>query len=342
MKTFNVLRYVLAIFLPVIVFINLGSVGFLVSVILILYANNVIDDIVFYHGSKYVDVSVSDIGLPSPVEGLVTLVERRVPLFNHLLKTDILTKEDIVNKGISLGSGEYNHVAIFLNKLNKHLVASIGELKSIRKYSFQSGNIEMVEEGELLANNKGCYLRNTFIDLEYYNGVHVVVTMDKYISKAVRPLDTEMVEMLICRGSQCDIYAPSEMFPFVKCYDTVDVLQPIFHEWETKVYDGVSIRNNVEWCIEKSGFTFKEAFSSNLKKTLMTVNYNYTFLVIALISALFCPLSAPLGFYIYLFLFDRSVKNYLYAIMNIKGYKPWMTNIYNLIHKIVVYGKQRT
>lgn len=341
MKTFNVFRYVFAIFIPVIVFINFGGVGFLLSVILILYANNVIDDIVFYYGSKYVDTSISDRGVPSPVEGVVTLIERRVPLFNHLLKADILTKEEIISNGISVGSGEYNHVAIFLNKLNKHLVVSIGELKSINKYSFQNDNVEMVEEGELVSNNRGCYLRNTFIDLEYYNGVHVVVTMDKYISKAVRPVDTEMVEMLICRGSQCDIYAPSEMFPFVECYDVVDVLQPLFHDWETKKYDNVSIRNTVEWCIEKSGFTAKEAFSSNLRKTLHTVDYNYTFLTIALISALFCPVEASFGVYFYTFMFDRSMKNYLYATMNINGYKPWMTNLYKLIHKIVVYGKQR-
>ena len=339
MKIFNVVRYIVAIFLPIIVLVNLGWLPFLLSIILCLYTNNVVDDIVFYHGSKYVDCSNADIGIQSPVEGVVTLIEICVPLYSHLLKKDILTKEELVSKGMTIKEGEYNHIAIFLNKLNKHLVASIGEVKCIKEYSLQGENVEMVEDGMLIADNNGQYLKNTFVDIEYFNGIHVVVTMDKYISKAVRPTNTEMVEMLICRGSQCDIYVPAEMFPLVRCNEAVDVLQPLFHDYSFKNYEANQINASVEECIKKSGFTIKEAILSNLKKTSKTINYNNTLLFISLIMALFCPLALSLGAYLYLFLFDRSLKNYLYATMNIKGYRAWMTIIYNSLHKIVKYGK---
>lgn len=341
MKVFNVIRYVSAIALPIILLFNVGGLWFLVSVILCLYLNNVIDDIVFYYGSKYVDTSESYIGVPSPVEGVVTLVERDVPLFNHLFKNDILTKEQLVEKGISITDGEYKHVAIFLNKLNKHLVASIGNLKSINEYSFQNGNVEMVSDGELISNNKGEYLKNTFVDLEYDNGVHVVVTMDKYISKAIRPSKTELVEMLICRGSQCDIYAPAHMGILVECFNAINILQPLFLDYGKKNFDTFEIKEAVDECIMKSGFNIKKAFLGNLRKTFSTVNYNYLWLAISLISALFSPLTLSLGLYLYLFLFDRSLKNYFYATMNNIGYKSWMTIIYNSLHKIVIYGKQR-
>lgn len=39
-----------------------------------------------------------------------------------------------------------------------------------------------------------------------------------------------------------------------------------FYDWDKKEYNCSSIRNAVEDCIEKSGFTLKEAFSSNLRK----------------------------------------------------------------------------
>lgn len=339
MKTFNVVRYIFAIFLPIIILVNFGWLPFLLTIILCLYINNVVDDIVFYNGSKYVDCSVYDNGIPSPVEGVVTLIERCVPLYNHLLKKDVLSKEKLVSKGISIKDGEYNHIAIFLNKLNKHLVASIGKTKCIKEYSFQGENVEMVCDGMLVSDNTGRYLKNTFVDIEYFNGVHVVVTMDKYISKAVRPSNADMVEMLICRGSQCDIYVPAEMFPLVRCNEAIDVLQPLFHDFYIKNYDANQIKASVEECIKKSGFTIKEAILNNLKKTSKTINYNNTLLFISLIVALFCPLALSLSAYLYLFLFDRSLKNYLYATMNVKGYKTWMTIIYNSFHKIVKYGK---
>ena len=339
MKMFNVVRYIVAIFLPIIILLSFGELPFILIVIFCLYINNVLDDIVFYHGSKYVDCSDYGNGIPSPVEGVITLIERCVPLYSHLLKKDILTKEELVSKGMSVKDGEYNHVAIFLNKLNKHLVASIGDVKSIKEYSFQGENVEMVNDGFLISDNTGSYLKNTFVDIEYFNGVHVVVTMDKYISKAVRPTNTEMVEMLICRGSQCDIYVPAEMFPLVRCNEPVNVLQPLFHDYSFKNYDTNQIKDCVEECIKKSGFTVKEAFLSNLTKTFKTINYNHTLLFISLIMALICPLAISFGVYLYLFTFDRSLKNYFYATMNNKGYKCWMTIIYNSFHKIVKYGK---
>lgn len=339
MKIFNVFRYVIAIFAPIIVLINFGCFWFVVSVVLILYANNVIDDIVFYYGSKYVDLSFVERRIPSPVEGVVTLVERGVALYSHLSKTDILTKDMLIEKGINVGDGEYNHIAIYLNKLNKHLVASIGELKSINEYSFNDNNVEMVKDGNLIATNKGHYLMNTFVDLEYDNGIHVIVTMDKYISKAVRPSNAQMVEMLICRGSQCDVYAPWDMPVLVGTFSAVNILQPIFLGYCSKNYDYLDIVESVDECIKRSGFNLKDAFLSNLKKTLCTVKYNYIWLAICLISALFCPLLLSVGIYLYIFMFDRSLKNYFYATMNNIGYKTWMTIIYNTIHKIVIYGK---
>lgn len=342
MRTFNVVRYILAVELPIAFLLHCGAFAFLVSSVIILFLNNVIDDILFYHGSKKVKVIPDNYSILSPVEGVVTNVEHCVPLFSHLYKRDILTKEEIISKGISLGFGDYNHVTIFLNKLNRHLVASVGKLKSMKQYSFQNGNVEMVEDGKLIADNKSIYLRNTFIELEYVGDIHVVVTMDKYISKAVVPSNTEMVEMLICRGSQCDIYVPTvDSFVLVDKGSVISALEPLFdcYFYNEKEYDSTSIRKSVEECIAKSRFSIKGVFNENFKKTLCTVNHNYFLLPVCALIALSCSVSLSIGLYIYIFLFDRSVKNFMYAMMNIIGYKEWMTKIYNSIHKLVTYGK---
>lgn len=341
MKNFNLARYIVGILIPLIS-ISYGSIFFVVAVILVLLLNNIIDDIVFYYGSCYVDEEKNEIGIPSPVDGIVTNVETRVPLYNHIHKSDVLTKSVLIDKGIAISEGLYEHVTIFLNKFNKHLVLRLGTLKSMKQYYINDNNVEMVNDGELVASNKGCYLTNTFIDLEYTNGIHVIVTMDKYISKAVMPSCRNFVEMLICRGSQCDIYAPSFKYTSLcRLNDVVSPYTPLFFSHDGETIDGSNemVKRAVYECIKNSGFTLYGAFKSNLIKTLKTYKHNYKLLAISLIMALFCPISYALGFYLYLFLFDRSMKNLMYAAMNIIGYKEWMTNIYNLIHKTLLYGK---
>ena len=341
MTRLNLVRYVLGIIIPIFGII-FGDVWFLVSTILVLYANNVLDDILFYYGSCFVDESEYVGGIPCPVEGVITKIERFVPLYNHIHKDDVLTKKVLIEKGLPISDGKYEHITIFLNKFNKHLVLRIGKLKCMKQYCINNENVEMVKSGELVASNKGDYLNNTFVDFEYHNGIHVVVTMDKYISRAVMPNDRSFVEMLICRGSQCDIYAPSERY-ISPCalHEAVKPCESLFVSYEVSEYDCSEeiVKKSVMECIEKSGFSFVDVFTSNLKKTFMTYKHNYRLCPILLAMVLSYPVSVVFGLYIYLFLFDRSIKNMMYATMTIIGYKEWMTTIYNSIHKMLLYGK---
>ena len=341
MKHFNIIRYCLAIILPFVLSCLFSYALFPIYVLIFLFINNLIDDLVFYHGSKYVEECFDINSLLSPVEGVVTKIEYHVPLFNHLCKCDVLTKDELISNGIDVSQGDYTHITIFLNKFNKHLVARIGKLEKMTQYSLNGENVEMVNEGELISDNSGRYLVNTFVDFEYEWNIHVVVTMDKYISKAVVPQINDMVEMLICRGSQCDIYVPSkDSFILTNEKKQVNVLEPIVrlnNMHKCIRHDKYKIKNIIEECIAVSGFTVVSAIKSNLAKTLDTFKHNYILLVICLLAALFYPISVTIGVYLYLFMLDRSVKNLMYSIMNVIGYKSWMTYLYRYIHNITTW-----
>ena len=341
-KAFNLLRYLAAIVGPVIVAFMYGIIPGVLCVITVLFLNNLLDDIVFYYGSAFVNTGRYYGGIPSPVNGIVTQVEYGVPMYHHITKTDVLTKEEILNAVHTEDTCKlYNHVTIFLNKLNKHIVASIGDLVSMRSYTRFEGDDSMVESGELIAKNTGEYLKNTFVELEYRNGVRVIVTMDKYISRAVLS-ESDCLEMLICRGSQCDMYMP-ERFPInVVQWQNVDIYQTVSSKTEyCKKKDSFEIFKEVMKCIKESGFNVTDAIVENLDKTLSTTTYNRLFVWVILCALLVNHQASLMALfvYMYLFVFDRSVKNLMYSLMNVIGYKPFMTTIYKAINKITVYGK---
>ncbi len=345
MKTFNVIRYILSILIPIVVVFFFGFGWFLLSAIMLLYANNVIDDIVFYYGSCSIR-NTRRYMISSPVEGIVTKIEHDVPLFSHLEKTDVLTRKSIVKSEISEDGGRYSHITVFLNKFNKHSVANIfGEESTITQYDKDGEFVPMVEDGELIADNKGEYLSNTFIDIKYRNGIHVVLTMDKYVSKAVLAEKRDNVELLICKGSQCDIYIPSMICGRFKVQvnDAVEILDEIAETFYVPCFSITkgAYKYDVEKCISKSGFSFIHLLVENLIKTSSTVTYNTCYLVLVMASiALFPHVSTFLmGLYLYMFCFVRFYKNLCYSMMNIIGYKEWMSVSYNKLNKILNYGK---
>lgn len=345
MKTFNVVRYILSILIPIVVVSFFGFGWFLLSAIILLYANNVIDDIVFYYGSRSI-LNTRRYMIPSPVEGIVTKIEYDVPLFSHLEKTDVLTRKSIVQSEISEGGGRYSHITVFLNKFNKHSVANIfGDESTITQYDKDGELVPMVENGELIADNKGEYLSNTFVDIKYPNGVHVVLTMDKYVSKAVLASKRQDVELLICKGSQCDIYIPSTICGGVKVHvnDAVEILEELAETFYIPCYSITkgAYRDEVEKCISISGFGFKRLLMENFTKTLSTVAYNTSYLVLAIVSMVLFPQSSSfiIGLYLYMFCLVRFYKNFCYSMMNIIGYKEWMSVSYNKLNKILNYGK---
>lgn len=341
MKEFNLVRYIVSTLLPLFVLVYVGDIYFLICVIALLYLNNVLDDIVFYYGSAFVKVHNKK-GIPSPVEGTVTCIEKGVPYCNHITKTDILTKDELIKAGFEIPKGKYNHITIFLNKFNKHLVASLGNCQKIKQYICNDENAEMVCCGELIANNTGDYLKNTFVELKYPNNIRVVITMDKYISLGVVPQNKKAIEMLICRGSQCDIYVPTKYDVLVNLNDAVSVLQPLFNANRVYKFEDVSVfKQEVFSCIRSIGYNLKSALIENVVKTAKTYKHNIYILIAMLVLCALRPSISLflLGVYIYIFLFDRSVKNGLYALMNIIGYKDWMTTIYYSLHKLLLYGK---
>ena len=312
---------------------------------MLLFLNNVVDDVVFYYGSCSIR-NTRRYMIPSPVEGIVTKIEHDTPLFSHLEKTDVLTKNSIVQSCINEDGGRYSHITIFLNKFNKHSVANIfGTESTITQYDKDGELVPMVEDGELIADNKGEYLSNTFIDIKYRNGVHVVLTMDKYVSKAVLASRREDVELLICKGSQCDIYIPSMICGEVKVQlnDAVEIFDEIadtFHYPYFSINKG-AYKYEVKKCISKSGFSFRHLLVENFIKTSSTVTYNTCYLVLVMASIALFPQKSMflIGLYLYMFCFVRFYKNFCYSMMNIIGYKAWMSVSYNKLNKILNYGK---
>lgn len=348
----NIVRYsvmlaivVLLVVLGVVYHIN--PFLMILVVLLLLFACNIVDDYLFYYGYTKLDLSKYKGGIGCPVNGIVTAIDKDVPLFSHLEKVDCLTKDVIVEKfGIKFSDDKYTHITIFLNKFNAHSVANIGsKIRNVVQFDMNGTSYPMVEDGELVANNSGLYLTNTFVDIEYENGVHSILTMDKYISLAVPITENEMFDYFICKGSQCDIYLPKGYHLDIKENSKVDLFQTIAHTDNVQfLYNSKNTANNLKEVIPTFAPSAKEIVCRNISKTLETVPNvtNIAFLVAIAVGAFNVWYGAMfVCIPVFVFFADRMFKNFLYSLMNIIGYRKLMTALYKCTNKLTktIYGR---
>lgn len=357
-RALNIARYMLAIVTPIILLPVFGISITLCAVALLLFLNNYFDDVVFFFGYRKIDLSKNTgNGLSSPVNGTITAIERYVPLYSHLVKCDVLTKEVLVEKhGVYVEKAcSYHHMTVFLNKFNHHIVGNVGcEIAGIKTYDMDGVISPMVEDGKLIADNIGSYLNNTFVEIVYMNGVSVMLTLDKYISKAVM-LDDPLFPMFICKGSQCDIYIPTEYgyLPGLKVGSKLELFEHIADLNDTKNscwsqenpyhIENASKEhyNLIRKFIGKIGVSHFDLLFDNLKKTLSSYRL-FDIAAVALLLIIYPEGIVPyLLAVILLFYTDRCIKHLLYSVINISGYKPWMTSLYSVTHKLLTYGRER-
>ena len=93
MRIFNLLRYIVALALLIWSFFFPPVVSVL-AILVLLAVNNCLDDVVFYHGSKQIYRDKYKGGVACPVNGVVTCIEKDVPLMTHIRKCDYL--EDVL------------------------------------------------------------------------------------------------------------------------------------------------------------------------------------------------------------------------------------------------------
>lgn len=347
LKILNIVRYLASFILPIAAVAYGGFYAGIITLIVLLIANNVADDLLFFYGSCFVSTRTYSGGVACPVEGVVTNVEYGVRKYSHLEKCDTLTKEVLVDKfGISdLTCKRYNHVTVFLNKMNKHVVTNASSgIARVVTFDNEGNRYTMVEDGMIVADNRGDYLKNTFVEIQYSDGVVVIVTMDKYISKAY-PFSHDSVcspNMFICRGSQCDIYLPEdyELIPLEVGMKT-RINQSLTIQDEDVHYEDVdysSLIFSFLRCINEASVSF--ILRDNIKKSMKTfIVTNKVAIYILLTSVL--VLHPNVGVFVTLgsFCADRWARNLIYSVMNVCGYSPVMTDIYRTIHKILTYGK---
>lgn len=349
MRVFNLIRYIVAISLLIGSFFLKPVVSVLV-ILALLAINNCLDDVVFYYGSKAIDRKKYRGGVACPVNGVVTCIEKDVPLMTHIRKCDYLEDQIILELDKEAKENEeerFNHVTIFLNKFNCHAVTNIGS-DIIREVSYNKDGelISMVEAGEMITKLNGRFLNNSFVRTEYSNGVYCVYTLDKYVSKMITSDSHKMlgVDYFICRGSQCDIYIPNSMEFCIKENQILQNLQTIS--------EGTFIDNNIDYAAEAGTLIKKDSNSrllsiilSNLKKTLSTYSFKNSAVLLLLIAAL-CIGSIPslsvngnlfalivLEVVTGLFALDRFIKNLFYAIFNISGFIPALARLYKSMHR---------
>ena len=349
MRAFNLLRYVVALALLIGSFFYSPLVSVL-AILVLLAVNNCLDDVVFYHGSKQIDRDKYSGGVACPVNGVVTCIEKDVPLMTHIRKCDYLEDKILLelNKEAEADAGRlYNHVTIFLNKFNCHAVTNIGSEIVREVYYDKDGTlISMVEAGEMTTKLDGQFLNNSFIRTEYANGVVCVYTLDKYVSKMIASDKRELlgVDYFICRGSQCDIYLPQGMEFCVKQNQILRNLQTIS--------EGEKIDNTINYAAEAGALIAKDSCShaghiilSNLKKTISTYSFKNPVVLLLLLAAI-CLGAVPgllpirgnlfalivLEVFTGLFALDRFFKNLLYAFFNVAGFKPALAKFYKWVH----------
>lgn len=340
-KLANIARYLLAILLPCLL-VKCPFAGILTCFGL-LWLNNYLDDILFYLSSLEVrNEEFTPQRIVSPVNGIVTKVERGVPSMN-LKKRDALdTTTDYLEYDV-VGQFEkrwkaYDHVAVFLNKFSKHLVLNPSRVVSRWKH-FSDGNLEMVTEDSLVSDNVGEYMNNDALVVEYPNFI-MVLTMDKYISQYIMLDESKGVCCQIMRGSQCDFYFKEGTFIYPKVGNCIDIYDPLAHvNTEMMSFDVKDeAKKAVQMCIEHSGGYGGIAMES-LKKSLSTFKCLWLLCAVVILPlmsypTLFHTFFSYVGFSsIYLFLFVRSYRHLMYSLMNVFGLKDWMISSYKFIAK---------
>lgn len=350
MTAFNLLRYILSLLLlagGAAASVLVGPIWGVITIVVLLYVNNCIDDAVFYQGSRIIRSHEYRGGVACPVNGVVTCIESDVPLMGHIRKCDSLDG-DILLELASHGNGtRYHHATIFLNKFNCHAVTNIGSpIVAQREYNKDGEQIEMVEDGELITKIDGGFLSNSFIRADYANGVIAVYTLDKYVSKMIPSTTRELlgVDYFICRGSQCDIYIPTNMAFCVREHQLLVNLQTICEgeqlavpgDYRSKV--GTLIR--ADRCAD-AGFILW----SNFKKTISTFGFSNRVILTIFVAAIcwsgidpttagsypLIMVAAVTG----LFALDRFFKNLCYAIFNISGLNPSLAAVYRGLHRTI-------
>ena len=345
----NLLRYIVSLALLTGSFFCQPVVSVL-TILVLLAVNNCLDDVVFYQGSKSIDRSKYAGGVACPVNGVVTCIEKNVPLMAHIRKCDYLDNKIVLelDKEAKVDGGKlYNHATIFLNKFNCHAVTNIGSRIVREIYYDKDGElISMVEPGEMTTRLDGRFLNNSYIRTEYENGVVCVYTLDKYVSKMIASDSRELlgVDYFICRGSQCDIYIPEDMEFCVKKNQILRNLQT--------VSKGATLHTAIDYRAEAGALIDQDKCShtghiivSNLKKTISTYSFKNPVILTLLLAAI-CLGSIPgllsvhgnlfalvvIEVFTGLFALDRFFKNLLYAFFNIAGLKPGLAKFYKWVH----------
>lgn len=340
-KFANILRYIVAIVLPVSLLMH--PFAGILTCLGVLWLNNYLDDILFYLSS--LEVRNESFTLPrivSPVNGIVTLVERGVSTMNLKKRDAIDFSRDSFEYDI-VGQFEkrwkaYDHVAVYLNKFSKHIVLNPSKIVHIWKH-YSDGNLEMVSGDNLVSDNVGEYMNNDALVVEYPNFL-MVLTMDKYISEYVTLDADKGVCCQIRRGSQCDFYFKEGSFIYPKVGDCIDIYDPLVHiNTERMSFDVKDeARRAVNMCVAYSG-GYKGMAIEALKKTLSTFRCLWLMCLVLICPLLSYPtlyhtLFSYVGFLsIYLFLFVRSYRHLMYSMMNVFGLKEWMVNSYKFIAK---------
>lgn len=340
-KVVNILRYVLAILLPMTMMMH-PVAGILVC-FGVLWLNNYLDDIFFYLSSLEVkNRDFTSSVMVSPVNGIVTQIERGVPIAN-LKKKDVLDTShlpyeyDIVGI-LSEKWKAYDHIAIYLNKFNKHIVLHPDKMIDMYRH-YSDGNLEMVSADELVSDNVGGYLNNDAVIVEYEDFI-MVITMDKYISEYSLCDESKGVLCQIMRGSQCDLYFKEGTFLYPKVGDCIDIYDQLaqvnVHRMSYNVEKEAEAKVNMimNW---QGGYTGMA--KSALIKSLSTFKCMWMLCVVVILPLL--SYAIPLhtffsyvGFLsIYLFLFVRSYRHLMYSLMNVLGLKEWMISSYKFIGK---------
>ena len=344
----NIARYAVSIILPLCL-LQYPLIAFGVAVLL-LFLNNVADDYSFYCAGK--EVSGHKISaVSSPVNGIITQIERNVPLFAHIRKEDVLTREEYFKVEYLASKYDkkhekWNHVTIFLDKFSHHIVVNPSKVKSMQRL-FEDGRLEeMVVDGNLLADNQGKYLGNRAVIIEYEEMI-AVLTLDKYVSKYLVGTDYEgSVGLNILRGSQCDLYSKRDIEHYShKKGDVVQIgdkiFKPSIFDKEYTVHSN-SVHSNIEAALKYIGGS-KQIWETNVSKTLATFRSKFL-LVTAVVGVSLSIISHPFAYVafssVYLFVFDRFYRHLMYSLMNATGYKPWMTKSYSIIHKVSVLWKK--
>lgn len=341
-KIANIFRYVTAIVLPLLM-LSHPIAGILVS-FGVLWLNNYVDDIFFYMSSLGVrNNSFCTPNVVSPVNGIVTKIEKGVDSLN-LNKRDCLDTSNVESFGYDIiGSiaekwKQYDHIAIYLNKFNRHIVLHPDVPVSMWRH-YSDGNLEMVSFDGLVADNVGSYLNNDALILEYPNCI-MVLTMDKYISEYWTLDHNKGVCCQIVRGSQCDLFFKSGTFLYPKVGDVLDIYDPVAeldvsrmsYDVEQEAKNAVSMAMNAE--CGYGGLAL-----SALHKSFCTFECHWMLFFVVLVPAFEYATHLPtlfsyVGFSsIYLFLFVRSYRHLMYSLMNVFGLKDWMVKSYKFIGK---------